>query len=351
MPAITMKQVAAAAGVHPSTVSLALRAHPSIPPATCRRIQQVARRLGYVRNPAVSALMSNLRRREATPAGSVLAYLNAWQNRGHMRADRSLGPIFRGAEARAAELGFRLEEIWTKEPRLSAARLRSILVHRGIEGVIVGPMQAQHGHLSLDLSPFACSAVGFSLWRPDLHRASPNYAACLTLAVRQLRHRGYRRIAFFEPVASDKWLYHQWVAGYLVCQHAGLTERLPPHVWSQWDLAETRAWIAQHQPDAILSPQPWVGEILLREKLIAPAGPLAFALLNWRDDHPRFSGIDQNLENVGATAVELAVEGIHLNRRGAPLSPKVVQTPGRWVEAESSPSRSGVTQRLNDLRP
>src|SRR5690606_18931267 len=52
----TLKDVAKAAGCHFTTVSLALREHPSIPEATRQRIAEVARQLGYERDPVFSVL-------------------------------------------------------------------------------------------------------------------------------------------------------------------------------------------------------------------------------------------------------------------------------------------------------
>lgn len=74
---ITMADVARAAGVHQTTVSLALRSHPRIPENTRKRIQQVAEEMGYRPNPLVSALIAQRRLGLAFSSGSVLAYLHS----------------------------------------------------------------------------------------------------------------------------------------------------------------------------------------------------------------------------------------------------------------------------------
>ncbi len=56
-PKATLDDVARSAGVHRTTVSLALRNHPRIPQATRDRVKQIANDLGYRINPLVSALM------------------------------------------------------------------------------------------------------------------------------------------------------------------------------------------------------------------------------------------------------------------------------------------------------
>ena len=55
-PRVLMKDVAKEAGVHQTTVSLALRNHPSLPKSTRDRIQELAHSMGYRPDPAISAI-------------------------------------------------------------------------------------------------------------------------------------------------------------------------------------------------------------------------------------------------------------------------------------------------------
>lgn len=55
---VTLQDIAERTGVTVNTVSRALKNKPDISPATCQRIQQVAREMGYVRNYAASSLRS-----------------------------------------------------------------------------------------------------------------------------------------------------------------------------------------------------------------------------------------------------------------------------------------------------
>ena len=65
----TLQDVADRAGVHRSTVALALRDNPRISSATRQRVQAIARELGYQLNPLVAALMSA--RRSGNPLKHV----------------------------------------------------------------------------------------------------------------------------------------------------------------------------------------------------------------------------------------------------------------------------------------
>ena len=54
---VSLKDVANVAGVHPTTVSMALRNHPRIPEATRSRLKKLAEEMGYTRDPALVALV------------------------------------------------------------------------------------------------------------------------------------------------------------------------------------------------------------------------------------------------------------------------------------------------------
>ena len=53
-----MQDIAKAAGVGKATVSLALRNDPRLRPQTCRRIQKIARQMGYRTNATIASLMA-----------------------------------------------------------------------------------------------------------------------------------------------------------------------------------------------------------------------------------------------------------------------------------------------------
>ena len=101
-----MKHVAQAAGVSVMTVSLALRRAPSIPEATRQRVLAEAARLGYRRNPLVSALMAGLRGRKIGADAQVLAYAESFPPNVTPQHADSLRRFRAGAEAGAARLSF-----------------------------------------------------------------------------------------------------------------------------------------------------------------------------------------------------------------------------------------------------
>ena len=71
----TLKDVARESGYHVTTVSKALRENPSIPEATRRSIQEIARRLGYERNPVYFALSRFRQEGDVCAPTPCIAYL------------------------------------------------------------------------------------------------------------------------------------------------------------------------------------------------------------------------------------------------------------------------------------
>jgi DNA-binding LacI/PurR family transcriptional regulator len=74
---VSLRDVAEKAKVTRMTVSLALRGHPSLPEASRRRIQAIARELGHRRDPVVSDLMSKLRRVTLRSNAEVIAIVTS----------------------------------------------------------------------------------------------------------------------------------------------------------------------------------------------------------------------------------------------------------------------------------
>ena len=58
--------IARLAGVSQMTVSLALRDHPTLPPATRRRIKEIAEEIGYRPDPNIGRMLSYIRSRRVS---------------------------------------------------------------------------------------------------------------------------------------------------------------------------------------------------------------------------------------------------------------------------------------------
>src|ERR1051325_4692375 len=154
----SMQDIAERARVSRATVCLALRNDPRLLAATRERVQTIARELGYRPDPVMSLHMARVQARKPVKEVGTLGFITAfptrlgWRNTSGLYLD-----YFEGASERAHQLGYRIEEIWSKEAGMTGKRLTSILHARNIRGLLIAPLPASHGHLSLDWSQFAAA--------------------------------------------------------------------------------------------------------------------------------------------------------------------------------------------------
>lgn len=342
---VCLQDIADKASVSRATVSLALRNHTSISLETRTRVQEIAAGLDYRPNPLVSALMTY--RRIAKPARKThvtLAMLLRFSRRGAWCSHVSEN-LLQAAAIRAGQHGYRLEEFWLDDLKLSSTRLDEVLYCRGIPGVIVAPLPVAHGHLRLDWSRFSAVGIGTSLLRPRLHRVAANCFDALRLALRRLRRVGYERIGLAMKASHDARADGHWSAVFLSEQQKLARPRRVPmfivrdECWTERNFAQ---WCEIQQPDVILGTDanivPWLEKLGRRVP-----DDVGFVQLSIQDDSHNHTGIHFNPSAMGIAAVDLLVEMVRRNERGVPASPQTVLLETSWVDG-------GTTSR-RPLRP
>lgn len=330
-PPLTMRDVAARAGVSRMTVSLALRNHPSLPSETRQRVRALAEQMGYRPNPGHSEVMARIRAGKRLRQAGNLAFLTGFATRDGWREDLFVS-VFQGARDRAAQLGYGLEEVWIKQPGMTGQRLTTVLGARGIRGLILGPLSVSRGHVSLDWSQFAVVAVGYSVWRPDVSRAvSHNFQNAL-IALRELRRLRYHRIGFATTTAFNERINYQAIGAFLAFeQRPSRVERVPPLLLPRLNEASARRWFEKHRPEAVLySGVPL--DTWLRNWGVQVPQDVAIANLSCARGTGRYAGIDPCSQDLGAAAVDLVVRKVQRNELGIPTRPETVMIPGYWID-------------------
>ena len=329
---VTLRDIARAAGCHYSTVSLALRDHPRLSPATRERVQGVARRLGYVADPLLASLSSYRSARRPAPFRSTLAWISNYPTVDGWRQAEVFHQYFLGAGERAQALGFKLDVFWLRERGMTPARASQILRSRNVTGLLIAPNPEPGAAIALDWPSFSAVALGYTLASPSLHLVSTHQYRSIKLAISRLLERGYRRIGLVMPELSDTRVDHNWLAGYLVMQQAIPPAERVPHLFPPaWDEAAFRIWVRRHRPDAIVTKNAEVLPALHRLGLAVPA-EVGVAFLTLATVDGELSGIDENPREVGAAAADFVAGMIHRNERGAPAMPQRVLIDGTWID-------------------
>ncbi len=340
---VTLRDIAQRAGVHYSTVSLALRNRPGVPPDTCARLQRLAAELGYRPDPMLASLSRYRRHAPRERYQATLAWVTNFATRTGWRAEEIYGEYYAGARERAAELGFRLQEFWLREQEMTAARATQILRARGIVGLLVAPQPTPAEEVALEWEQFSAVAIGYSLARPQLHMVGPNQYRCLRLAMEEMAARDYRRIGLVMRQASDDRVDHNWLAGYLVAQRTRpKRDRIEALLLPDWDDGALAEWLQRERPDGVISKCAETLPALRRLGYRVPRD-LGVALLTRVKPGRDIAGIIESPAEVGAAAIDYLAGMLQRSERGIPTQPRRLLIEGCWIE--------GATVRRGSSRP
>lgn len=275
--------------------------------------------------------MTQLRHTREAKKPSILAYVTAFPTVDGWRRSRSLVEFWDGAQRRALELGYTLEEWWVRQPGMTERRFCEILRTRGIHGMIVAPLPYDADPLHLEWSGFATAAIAYSLSTPNLNRASNDHFGSMNVALNELTALGYRRIGLAIVEESDPRVRQHWTAGMLAYQqHVPMAERVPTFLGSGPIARPFANWFHEHQPHAVLSPR---GEVLqaIRDLGFRVPQDVGFSNLAISPGEDEMAGVNQNSDLVGVAAVDLVDGQLRRNEWGVPRHPRTLLIPGEWV--------------------
>lgn len=330
---LRMADVAKKAGVSASTVCRALKADPQIPAETRERVRAVAVSMGYSPDPLLSAFASRRRGKMNGIEVTTIAFITKFAGRLTWRQNPYYRRLFDGAQARAQQLGYDLENFWLGEPGMSGERMSSILYHRGISTVFVAPMPRARSHISLAWDQFSCITVGYSLLRPDLHRVSAHNFHGILTSVRELRRLGYQRIGFCVFKDTSKRVDDLWLAGFLLCQRIITDVVLSYFVVEDSTAHSIPDWCAREKIEVLIGAEPGV-LIELRRQGVFP-GKIDYAAGSWNDEEPEIAGLDQRPDRIGAAAVDLVIGQLQRGERGLPQVSFTTMVEGEWRSGAS----------------
>lgn len=320
---ITMREIARKAGVSVSAVSLALRNQPRVSETERNRIQGIARRLGYKRDPEVVRLMEHLRTTRSERRASTLAIIIPELDRDGLAGYSPLTEIVKGIRHQADEAGFGTELFFLTDPGMTPARVRSILLARSIKGVIVAPYASGVGTLDMDMTSFCAATAGYSIVQPALHRACPNYLQMMDELIDHLQRLHFRRIGFIMTYHRGGIGHKLLTSSYLYYQSL-LTpeERIPIVPLEQVNPRDVGVWLDTHKPEVVIGS----GRVfnLLQGIGIRMPGDLYFANIDLSEAPRQAAGMDHRYQLVGREAVNLVLTQFTLNLTGLPTAPKVV---------------------------
>lgn len=332
---VTLKQVAEVAGVHPTTVSMALRNHPRIPEKTRNRLKKLAEEMGYVPDPMLASLNAYRHSSVEKTFLSKIAWLNIsldpeWPNK-----TTFVREYYKGAVDRAHELGYELEVFGAHPNKIPTKRLQQILLSRSIQGIIIAPVQRNYPEavstLDLDWDKFCSITFGYSFEAPEINRVTTDHYHSVIETMEQLHALGYKRPGMFMSRKNNARIDRLWEAGYLVGMRTKFeSDPLPVVLYEPNDNKEEvlRKWYEKNRPDAIIAQDFKSVKQALQDKIINVPDDCQLVFLE--ETEPGFSYIEQNHQQIGATAVSLLVGALQRHDHGLPQTPNVTLLKGFW---------------------
>ena len=338
---VTMKSIAAQAGVTQATVSMSLANNPRIPPTTRERIQAIAKKLGYHPNPYVSTLMRLRRQGKPLKDKPALAFVCAQRTADGWRNHQSLTirQMREGAIERATLRGYRAQEFWLHRDGMSNERFCEMLHARGIQGLLLSPLADGDPTPALRWEYFAAVSLSVPLPALTISTVCNDHYFSSLLAVRECHRRGYRRPGLALRNVHQHRFQGRWQAGYLVSGEMmpDLTLVKPLFV-NDWDAAaapQLARWLKREKPDVIIN----LGGAPLHD-LLTRAGwrvpqDIGFAWLACPRLGDPLSGVWQNGRLTGAMAVDTLISMVERHERGMPEQATSLMLEGRWNEGRT----------------
>jgi len=331
-PRITTSDIARAAGVHQTTVSLALRNDGRLKPATIARIKAVAAKLGYTPDPMLAALAAYRRTRRPSGQHGTIAWVTHWPTRTGWRSRPMFVQFFEGAQRRAREMGYRLEEFWVDERGLNTRRASEILYARGVQGLILAPQADGISSMELEWERFSVITIGPTLRSPNLHMVSNDQFRTVSRLCLTLAKRGYRRIGYSIDRMIDERMDGQWSAAFDHFQRDLPEERRTVRHEEVPTAIGIRRWLKANRPDVVFGCAEPLHAFLQSTKE-GPESPVDFVLIGLADPAINCPVMHEDPQTVGATAVERLTSLIHIGERGIPTTASRTLIDATWIDA------------------
>lgn len=336
---VTLRDIARAAGVHFTTVGMALRNNPNVSPDTAARVREVAQKLGYTPNAMLSALSAYRRGQERHFAGN-LAYIATYPA-SDLKTNLSEQLIRLGVSRYAQSQGFGFDMFHLDASDLTGIQITRILRSRGIQGLLFAPRVDSGTVPELDWANFSPVAIGYSITNLHVNRACAHHAHNMRICLHALRERGYRRIGLILPYAIYERSRGIVNGAFLSEQYLLPKEsRVSPLIAHAITKPTVAQWLRRQRIDCVIlsafASQIWAW---IQELGYDVPNEIGVSVIFRTGKADPIAGIDEQLDLVGEAAARIVVPMLQHNERGLPVFPLYNLVEGLWVDSSTVRSR------------
>ena len=346
-----MKDIALTAGVSKTAVSLALRNDPQISPEQRKHIQEIAKSMGYVRNPKIGEIMSQMRGAKTRNAHGILAIINCNQSQSAFRDHPTIPNYVKGCKRRAESLGYATDTFWLYEPGITSSRWISVLKSRGISGIVLVGMMRQNripDFFKPVVAEYPTTVTGVRTRKPALSFSCADHHMLTLQAFERAIAMGYQRPGLVMEKTIDYLVELRFTSAFITGQRKYLPVENHVNAFVDYDAAKDNRslfdeWLERERPDVILtlftSIEKWV-----RAAGLKVPGDLGLIQLEWQEQNPHWAGMDQHNDICGEAAVDMAINLIHNGEIGFPEFPRATLIGSSWVDGKTVLPRNPQAQ-------
>lgn len=335
---VTIREVAAAAGVAFTTAAAALRGD-AVAAATLGRVKAAADRLGYQRNLAASLLGSKARKRDA---GSIsIAYIVA--SMGHPLTHNPMTSL-RSLEPAARTRGMIVHRHHVRDEK-EASQLGRMLSRTGVDGILLRASDPHAFVRAFPVDAFCLLGQEQTLLPLGVDVVVGEHFLAVLGMLREIHARGFRRLGVVlrhhQPRLADDDLRR---GACLTFQHetvGGCAIDIFERPFGPIDPAELDVWLRRFKPDAV------VGFNIVDHLLISDLGhklPFAGMVID-PPRQPGIAGVVYDQHWTVALALETLEEKVRMRQRGLRKAPRQILAHLPFIDAASLPLRAPAPAR------
>ena len=312
-----MNDIARALGISKASVSFALNGSTKVSEDTRKKVFNTAKKLGYKKNPMLSAVLSNLKSNDSGRFFGTIAIINANSKRDAFKRYPIFAKYVNGVKEQSQKLGFSTFEVWLHSPNFTPAKLKQIFEARGIRGALI------LGHTQSDiftpeymevLRNFKLVSIGVKVKNSNIDCVCADKFRIAYHAMSNVLALGYKRPALVLSEEIDSIVEGRFSGGFMSAQlQLAEKNRIPPFLKLNLAIKKPKIfsdYIAKYKPDVILSFSEHTNESLERINAKIPSD-IAQIRLESSSEINDWKAIDLNYEAVGATAMKQLADYIN----------------------------------------
>ena len=339
-PPVTIMDVAKAAGVSFSTVSLALRQPLRVRAATREKIEEAVTQLGYERNPMAAALASRAQQPSQLSRASMIAYVTGLPGEVAKHGNDPFSATLR-KECDRMGYGFELVDLEEIPNRASLGRnLRA----RGCVGVVFGQIKKSSVVAEVDWRPFSMVRCNNDTAHLDVHRVESDVFDAAWKATGEVISRGYQKAGlslFRHARGFDDDVRRAGAFQMALKEKQGTHAKAGP-VFShdgKWNRDKFMRWFEKHPVDALVcfgvQEYYWLQDAGIR----VPEDVAIVALTSAGENATPVTGFHEDFERITLTAFRMCEQFIRMRELGFVDRPQALNVPCLWHEGVTLPEK------------